>query len=115
MVSAEIMLHPNLAETASGNSLTWSEASAMKEAIFVLDVRAVSGTTPTLDLTIETYDPLSDKWDTIVTFAQKTGVGTEWKYSCDAGKTLGNLIRAKWVIGGTTPSFQFTVSAIMKS
>lgn len=110
----EIALHSSRAETASGQAKPFPILREYTEAIFVLDVTAASGTTPTLDVTIETYDPVSNKWDTIVTFTQKTGTGTEWKHSLDTGKKLGNIIRAKYVIGGTSPSFTFTVSAILK-
>jgi len=111
----EIILHPSGTRTASGNTGWFYEFRYVEIIAVILDVTAVSGTTPTLDVTIENLDPVSTKTDTCLTFAQKTGVATEWKYAPDTNKKFGNIIRVKYTIGGTTPSFTFTVTAIVRS
>lgn len=70
-----------------------------------LDVTAASGTTPTLDATVQTSKD-GATWRTLGTFAQKTAISAERKSfgGCD------RFARIIWTIGGTTPSFTFSVS-----
>lgn len=99
--------------TADGdNSTTPSDAKWAKEAMFFLNVSAASGTTPTLDVTIKSKDDTSGGWFTIATFTQKTAVGSELK---TLSANLGSIIAVFWEIGGTTPSFTFSVGFILKS
>lgn len=74
-----------------------------------LTVSAASGTTPTLDVTIQTSKD-NATWRTVASFAQKTGVSTERKSftGCD------RFVRANCVIGGTTPSFTFDITGEAK-
>lgn len=109
----DITLHPSGSETVTGNSED-KYVGHVKSIVFCLDVTAVTGTLPTLDVVIENKDPVSGKYDTCVTFAQKTGVAVEWKYALDTGKEIGTKIRAKWTIGGTSPNFTFSLSAMAK-
>lgn len=76
-----------------------------------LDVTAASGTTPTLDVDIESLDPVSGKWFVVGSFAQKTTTGTE---RLSLGVVPDEVLRANATIGGTTPSFTFTTSLIAK-
>jgi hypothetical protein len=70
-----------------------------------LDVTAASGTTPTLNVTIEdTLDGTT--WNTVGTFAQKTAAGRE---VITVTTPFADRIRVRWVIAGTTPSFTFSV------
>lgn len=70
-----------------------------------LDVTAASGTTPTLDVTLQTSADNST-WRTLGTFTQKTTTGSERKSfaGCD------RYVRATSVIAGTTPSFTFSIA-----
>lgn len=108
-----------LANVAAG---TVSGAGAAKklrasEGVFYLDVTAASGTTPTLDVDIEEFDPTSGKWFVVASFAQANAVTTERILSPsvagagapDPGGLPGQQYRAAYAIGGTTPSFDFTV------
>jgi len=110
--SEEITLHTSGAETADGNSEDFENFQNYEQAVFYLDVTAVSGTSPTLDVTIEEKDPVSGKYFTIGTFAQKTATGSE---RIVINPLYGTILRAKWVIGGTSPSFTFSLSAVCKS
>lgn len=70
-----------------------------------LNVTAVAGTAPTLDVVIEdTLDGAN--WNTIATFAQKTAVGRE---VINVSTPFTNRLRVRWTIGGTMPSFTFAV------
>lgn len=71
-----------------------------------LNVTAASGTTPTLDVAVQTRKDASDAWRAVAAFAQKTAVSSERK--CFSG--LDRQARVVNTIGGTTPSFTFSVS-----
>ena len=85
-----------------------------------LDVTAVTGSTPTLDVTIEdTLD--GSNWNTIGTFTQATGVTREVieiypKETPGAGfaATFSGRFRIVWTIGGTTPDFTFSLDWVVK-
>lgn len=119
--SQEVTLLASAARTASGDSGViegFGDVSAMRAQ---LAVTAASGTTPTLVVVIEdTLD--GTNWNTIATFAQKTAAGAEVvnAYSEKAeSATFAPLFarrwRVRWTIGGTTPSFTFSVVAALKS
>ena len=105
-------LHDSGSETSSGNSAALDVKHESGPFAFVLDVTAYSGTTPTLDVDIEGYDPLSDKWLVLTSFTQVgEATGNELK-------TLDNIafarIRAAWTLAGTTPDYTFTIAAHAK-
>lgn len=94
------------ARTATGTS-TAVNTEDVDEIEAELNVTAASGTTPTLDVTLETKTDTGD-WYTVGAFPQQTGI------VANVGRVftgLGDQIRWKWTIGGTTPSFTFTVDA----
>lgn len=72
-----------------------------------LNVTAVAGTDPTLDVTLETKTDTGD-WYTVGAFPQQTGIVANIGRVFDG---LGEQIRWKWTIGGTTPSFTFSIDA----
>lgn len=72
-----------------------------------LHVTAASGTTPTLTVLIEdTID--GTNWDTVGSFAQKTAVSRE-VVNITIPFPFSDRLRASWTIGGTAPSFTFSV------
>lgn len=104
-------LAESAARTSTANGSSFDASFIRGTAAFVLDVTAQSGTTPTLDVDIEGYDPLSGKWSVIASFTQVgAATGTE---RITAVLPEGN-IRAAWTLGGGTPNYTFTVSAIGK-
>jgi len=108
-------LHPSGAEIAS---VTGSDVDIepLKAANFYLDVTAVSGTTPTLDVKIQEKDPVSGKYFDLVSFTQVTAVISERKnYGSGVGELLGKIIRFVATISGTTPSFTFSLSMVGKA
>lgn len=96
------------ARTTSSNSGTLN-AGAIGKLSLLLDVTAASGTSPTLNVSIEESDD-GTTWRSVAAFAQKTGVSNERKSFVIAA----DYYRVVWTIGGTTPSFTFTVSGYSK-
>lgn len=103
MSARAITLLPSAARTVSGASDGTSAAAEFREGNVLLDITAVSGTAPSLTVTLETSaDGLS--WFPHTAFAAKTAAGK------DALKlaNLGSFVRAAYAISGTTPSFTFS-------
>lgn len=76
-----------------------------------LVVSAVSWTSPTLDIDVEvSYDNIT--WIKSTNFTQATG--TTIGEILDVAKR-GKFMRFNYTITGTTPNFDFTISAITKN
>lgn len=92
------------ARTASGTGSAFNVESAT--AFFgTLDITAVSGTTPTLNVRLETTVNGVD-WYTAGSFDQKTVVDNDAR----AFGPLGDQARWAWTVGGTSPSFTFSIA-----
>jgi hypothetical protein len=102
--------HPGgpAAEPEVGGGKIWPKITELTDTGVLrqkLDVTAVAGGTPTLDVTLEhSQDGVS--WSTLGTFAQKTGVASEWKAFGPAFK----FVRTKWAITGTNAAFTFSIA-----
>lgn len=93
------------ARTATGTSAAFDVAEADSfEA--TLTVTAASGTTPTLDVSLETSIDGGETWDTVSAFSQLKAAGSDGHVF----GPLGAKARWKWTIGGTTPSFTFSIA-----
>lgn len=114
------VIFPSAARTADVNSAQFDLADGIG-ALFVLDITATAGT-PTLDLKLQGYDPLANKYYDVqnASFAQQTTTGTVTLelYPGIAETTnrkvsgnMPNQYRWSATIAGTTPSFTFTLSA----
>lgn len=91
--------------TATGNSGALPGYGAARTLRAQLDVTAASGGTPNLVVLIEdTLD--GTNWNTVGTFAAKTGVGRE---VINVTIPFSDTLRVSWTITGTTPSFTFSV------
>lgn len=103
----DVTLHASGAETATGSS-AGVELADKGTVRLTLAVTAASGTTPTLDITIETSSDngVSDSWRSLGTFTQATGTTTAYKSfgGCD------RYVRSRRTIGGTTPSFTYSIT-----
>lgn len=98
------------ARTASGASDDIKLVFGSKLAVY-LDVTAASGTTPTLDVTVMAKDPASGKYFEIGSFTQATATTSEAIFiggGSDAEFPV-KTFRIEYTIGGTTPSFTFSV------
>jgi len=108
----DVTLFSSAARTASTNG---SEAvlgfGNGRVLVCYLDVTAVSGTSPTLDVKIQESDDGST-WTDIDggSFSQFTSTGQEYKVMLMSRSK--DRIRAVATIGGTSPSFTFKVEAV---
>ena len=91
--------------------------------LFFLNITAASGTTPTLDIKIQNKCQATGIYYAITgaSFAQKTAAGTDFiaidpALTSSANKAisqiLGPCFRAVCTIGGTTPSFTFSLTYV---
>lgn len=96
------------ARVATGNSGNVTQAAPNNQAVFNLQVTAVSGTAPTLDLVFqESYDggtTWTDEWH----WERVTATG---QFSTPNIVMNTNHFRFVWTIAGTTPSFTFSVTS----
>ena len=110
-----------LAASASGAKLPGMEKYT--SALFVVTSGTVTGTSPTLNVYIQTLLPDGSTWQDIVSFTQitaatsriahfVTGAASEAAVQTEALTAgsikaigLGNFIRVRCVVGGTNPSF----------
>jgi hypothetical protein len=96
---------PSAARTTTGTATAFSTGD-VEVVQATLVVSAASGTTPTLDVRLETTVD-GTNWDTVGSFPQQTTT------QAGRGKVfagLGTQARWAWTIGGTSPSFTFTVT-----
>lgn len=102
--SYELLASAARTTSTNGGSMT---VPVGRELIVTLDVTAASGTTPTLDVKLQ-HSPDGAQWTDLGTsFAQKTAVGAEAKVFTG----VHGYIRTVSTIGGTTPSFTYSVYA----
>ena len=100
------------ARAVTGDS-GWLSSDEFGSAVLALDVTAASGTTPTLNVVVETASSNAGANTRAVTgspFAQKTTSGAERK----SFSGFDSFYRVGWTVGGTTPSFTFSVSGESK-
>lgn len=76
--------------------------------IAVLQVSAVSGTTPTLVVKVQ-HSANGTTWADLATFSSQNSVNGEY-VTVPAGTTVNRYLRAQWTITGTTPSFNFNLA-----
>lgn len=107
--TSRITFLPSAARTTSGSS-GQIDCSFADEMLIFLDVTAVSGTSPTLDVSVKTLGP-DGKWYQIAQFTQRTTTGQEAK----AITNFGGDLKVDYTIDGTTPSFTFSVTAVAKT
>lgn len=91
------------AYTASFNSGAVLSAN-VDEIIAYLNISAASGTSPTLDITIQDT-PDGTNWYDVTSFAQATGTGKQRIVLSN----IGSQVRAKVTMAGTSPNFTFSV------
>ena len=103
-----------LTVTVTGISRQYPELGSYYRAIFFLDVSAVAGTNPTLDVVIQVQDPQSLKWSQLFAFAQQTTTTGATPLTPSTQELYGLNYRAAWTIGGTnSPSFTFSLCAVV--
>lgn len=95
------------AKTASGNSAAALTNASGRNAHFFVNVTAASGTTPTLVVRVQLQDPVGLGWVDLPGAA--TASITATGLTLLTVTNLPRTYRLAWTIGGTTPSFTFSV------
>ena len=108
------------AVTATGASTGVSVKELLDDAMAILDVGAVAGTNPTLDLVIQSSDAVGGTYTTIATFGQvtaatKIGAVRVNLGGQNSGSVEQKFVRASYTIAGTNPSFTISVILLVKS
>ena len=109
------------AVVATGSGADYINADALG-ALFFLEITLVAGTTPTLDIKLQAKDPTSGQYQDIpgAAFAQKTAAGRDMlaiypslieTANKKVSFRLPRVFRFYWTLGGTTPSFTFSIGA----
>lgn len=107
-----VTLEPPTTETATGDSGTWHDnlVATTQGGAALLSVESVTGTTPTMTVTVQHTDddPTgTPTWVTLATFpVQNAQNGV---YVTFTG-TVERYTRVIWTIAGTTPQFVFNVA-----
>jgi len=96
------------ARSASGVSNGFN-VGEFTEALVMVDVTAVSGTAPTLDIKVQISHNNTDWWDH-TTFTQIVAVGKAYK----SLTAFGKYMRLSYTIGGTSPQFTFGAYLVTK-
>jgi len=112
---ATVLNQASAAQTASGMSAALTVAG-YRELLVAANVTAVAGTTPTLTFALDSLGA-DGVWYTLWTSAAVTAVGQMVAHLGVGAATnvaFGATVRLRWTIGGTTPSFTFSVSIIAK-
>ena len=120
-ITRDVMVVPDKAAVVMGLTANGTQFNTQNfvEMLVFIETASVTGTSPTLDITVETKDPVTGNWFTIVTFAQITTATTAMNDNAIATYgfliPLGQYCRLVYTIGGTTPSFTVTSTIVLKS
>lgn len=100
---------PSAARTTTGTSTSVDVGDFARALNLVANVTSATGTTPTLDLTVEWSHDGGTTWaagDPSDAFTQITAAGAKVRQVV----LKAPAYRLRWTIAGTTPSFTFAVS-----
>ena len=120
MAGKEFTVAASAARTVTGQTDGPMNHDNARGVHLVLDITAASGTTPTLDVKVQRWDKESAKYVDLPSgaFVQKTTTGTDDLIiypgvAETANRSVSDAMsenwRAVWTIGGTTPSFTFSI------
>ena len=100
--------------TASGGSGSITVPLAVEMLAVDANVTAASGTSPTLTFYLERQGS-DGVWYQVWASSAITAAGTASTSvgpGCTVGAVLTGMVRLRWVIAGTTPSFTFSASMV---
>src|SRR6266566_6639030 len=126
-------LHDSAAVTVTGQSREFPEIENFDQIVIYIDISAASGTTPTFDFMVKVRNPVTGDLYNItddfefrdengallvltataegnaLRFISATLPGAEARGKLKSGLYLvDKALVARWLVGGTTPSFTFT-------
>lgn len=105
-------LVPSAARTTNSDTGALGGYGPMTQGVVQLNVTAIAGTTPTLDVKVE--DSVDGtNWNSVQAFTQVTAAG---RLVLRITAPFSDLLRVSWTIGGTAgPSFTFDVWAYFET
>lgn len=109
LVRGTLMLNQTaLAATGSGTARQLGAVGATQRLYAALHVYSVSGTSPTLDVIVESDNGVGMSSPiTRITFSQMNAIGSQ--FTSVAGAITDDYFRIGYTLGGTTPSFSAVV------
>ena len=110
-----VLNQASAAQTANGNTANLSVSQYHELAVGV-NITAVTGTSPSMTLNVDTLGA-DGIWYTIYTSSAQTAAGavvTSIGAGLATNQSFGQTIRLRWTITGTTPSFTFSASILGK-
>lgn len=110
LVRGELLVPKAAITSTSASAASQLGAVAATQKVYAaLHVFTVSGTSPTLDVTVDSDDNSGMTTPTTrLTFTQATAATSEWQQL--AGAITDDYWRVSYTLGGTSPSFTFAVS-----
>lgn len=117
VTSANLAIPNNIADVASAALTTTTTVAAITPSAgisysVVIPVTVVTGTLPTLDVSIEESDDAGTNWYKVYDFPRITAVGI---YRSPVISLTGNRVRYVQTVGGTTPSFTRAVNRLQSN
>lgn len=112
LVRGSIAHPPGTARTSTGNGtgVELGAVAAGQKLYASLHVLSVSGTTPTLDVVVESdADNTFGSATTRLTFTQATAIGAQIDRT-DGSAVTDTWFRMRWTVSGTSPSFLFAAA-----
>lgn len=108
-----VSVHPTAARTATGNGTAIDLQLLDGDLELILDSAAGTGTSPTLDVTVQSSDTSGGTFTTIsgAAFTQVINAASQQAIVISKDEAR-RWIRIVHTIGGTSPSFTFSVNAI---
>jgi len=101
------------------NGTMFNTQNFIEMSVFI-ETENSGGTNPTLDITVETYDPVMGNWfDVGMVFTQIVGNTTQHltnnTLTYGFFMALGQFCRLVYTIAGTSPTFDVTATVVLKS
>jgi len=117
VTSANLGIPGTVADVASAALTTTTTTAAFTPTFGTsyevnIPVTAVTGTTPTLDVSIEESDDAGTNWFKVYDFPRITAIGI---YRSPKLPLTGNRVRYVQTVGGTTPSFTRAINRLQGS
>lgn len=131
IVTKNLLTATAVTATGTGGAVVLQDFQG-EQIVAKLNVSAASGTTPTLDVVMQESLDGGTNWVDVARFAQITAATTNAHYANLVGSTavagavgdgtiaasttgvalVSDTLRVKYTIGGTTPSFTFTLDLL---
>lgn len=117
VTAANLNIPGIIADVASAALTTTTTTAAITPTFGIsyqvnIPVTAVTGTTPTLDVSIEESDDSGTNWYKVYDFPRITAAGM---YRSPVIPLTGNRVRYVQTVGGTTPSFTRAINRLQES